>query len=233
MRGSDKLHAAFGDRPRGDSLEFGTDLVDDDALRHMVLHRFDHHRVLERRSADLHTPGASDPRVGDVTVARDLVGRVDDDHTLTALVAEHAGAFAQHRCLADAGRAEQEDRLAADDHVLDDVDGPRHRPTDAAGQADDGAFAVADGADPVERALDPRSVVVTKETDVLGDVVDLGIADICGVEDRFAVGEPRFGFTAEVQHNLEEIASSLRETLCGRRDAGWEGCEEQVELFFP
>ena len=49
MRGADKLHASFGDRPRGDSLELGADLVDDDALRHVVLDRFDHHRVLERR----------------------------------------------------------------------------------------------------------------------------------------------------------------------------------------
>ena len=102
MRGPHKLHAAFGDGPRRDSLQLGTDLVDDDALRHVVLHSLDHHRVLQRRSADLHAPGTSDPGMRDVTVARDLVGRVDDDHALTALVAEHARAFAQHRCLADA-----------------------------------------------------------------------------------------------------------------------------------
>ncbi len=209
VRGADELHAALGDRPRRDRLELGADLVDDDALGHVVLDRLDHHRVLQRRGPDLHPARTSDARVRDVAVAGDLVRRVDDDHALAALIAEHARALAQHRRLADARRAEQQDRLAADDHVLDDVDGSGDRAADPAGQSDDRALAVADRADAVQRAFDPRAVVVTKETDVLGHVVDLGVADIGGVEDGLTVGEPRLGLAAEVEHHLEEVAPSL------------------------
>ena len=135
VRGADQLHAALGDGARRHRLQLGADLVDDDDLRHVVLDRLDHHRVLLRRGAHLHAPRAADAGVRDVAVAADLVAGVDDDHALAALVAEHARALAQHRGLADPGRAEQQDRLAVDDDVLDDVDGAGDRAADAAGEA--------------------------------------------------------------------------------------------------
>ena len=98
---------------------------------------------------------------------------------------------------------------------------------------DDRSLAIADRADPVQRAFDSRSVVVTEQTDMLGHVVDLGVADVGGIEDGLTVGESRLRLSAEVEHHLEEVAPSLRETLRGGRDAGWERCEEQVELLFP
>ena len=45
----------------------------------------------------------------DIAVARNFVGRVDDDHALVEIVGEHASDLAQQRCLADARPAEQED----------------------------------------------------------------------------------------------------------------------------
>ena len=73
MRRSDELNAALCDRAGGRSLELGPDLVDHDDLRHVVLHRLDHHGVLEERSLDLHAPGAPDAWMRDVAVATNLV----------------------------------------------------------------------------------------------------------------------------------------------------------------
>jgi hypothetical protein len=56
---------------------------------------------------------------------------------------------------------------------------------------------------------------------------------IGGVENRLTVGEPRLGLAAEVEHDLEQIAASLRETLRSRGDARRECREQQVELLFP
>ncbi len=135
VRGAHQLHAALGDGARRHRLQRGADLVDDDDLGHVVLHRFDHHRVLLRRGAHLHAPRAADPGVRDVAVATDLVAGVDDHNALAAFVAEHPCALAQHGRLADAGRPEQQDRLPVDDDVLDDVDRAGDGAADATGEA--------------------------------------------------------------------------------------------------
>ena len=92
---------------------------------------------------DLHAAGAADGWVGDVAVAGDLVAGIDDDDPF--FVAEDAGGFAQEGGLADAGPAEQEQAAAAHDDVLNDVDDAVDGAADAAGEADDGALAIADG----------------------------------------------------------------------------------------
>ncbi len=56
VRRAHQLHAALGDGARRHRLQRGADLVDDDHLGHVVLHRLDHHRVLLRRGAHLHPP---------------------------------------------------------------------------------------------------------------------------------------------------------------------------------
>src|SRR4029077_7356345 len=133
----------------------------------------------------------ADPRVRDVAVPGDLVAGVDDDDALAEVVGEDARDFAQHRRLADAGAPEQHDALSAVDDVADDVDRPEHRPADAAGEPDDLPRPVADGADPMERSLDPGAVVVTEGADVPDDVGDIGLDDLTVEEDLLAVGEPR------------------------------------------
>ena len=153
---ADQLDAALGDRPGRLGLELGPDLVDDDDLGHVVLDRLDHHLVLERRRPDLHPAGLADRRMGDVAVAGDLVRGVDDDDALAEVVGEDAGRLAEHRRLADARPAHDQDRLPALDEVVDDVDRAVDGPPDPAGQPDDLAAPVADRADPVERPLDAR-----------------------------------------------------------------------------
>ena len=119
---ADELDAALGDRPRGLRLQLRPDLVDDDDLGHVVLDRLDHHLVLERRRADLHPARLADGRVRDVAVAGDLVRGVDDDDALAHVVGQHAGGLAQHRRLADARAAHDQDRLPGLDEVVDDLD---------------------------------------------------------------------------------------------------------------
>ena len=112
MGGGDQLDAALGDGPRGLGLELGADLVDDDHLGHVVLDGLDHDRVLLGGGGDLHAPGPAYPCVGDVAVAGDLVGRVDDDHALACVVRQDPGHLAQHGGLADPRPAEQQDAVA-------------------------------------------------------------------------------------------------------------------------
>ncbi len=100
-------------------------------------------------------------------------------------------------------------------------------------ESDDVARAVADGADAVQGALDTGTVVIPEQSDMFGDVFDFRVADVGRVEDRLPVGEPRLGLAAEVEHHLEEVASSLRETLRGGGDTGRKRRKEQIELLLP
>ena len=79
VRGRDELHAAFGDRARGHGLGFGADFVDDDDFGHVVFDGLDHDRVLQIRPRHLHAPARADTGMRNVAVARDFVGRIDDD----------------------------------------------------------------------------------------------------------------------------------------------------------
>ena len=173
MRRRDELHAPLGDRSRGGRFELGADLVDDDDLWHVVLDRFDHHRVLEHRCSHLHAARAPDAGVRDVAVTADLIRRVDDDHALAKLVGQQARALAQHRGLADARPAEKQDALAADHDVADDLAGACDRPAHAHGEAGDPPRSVADGRHTVQGALDAGSVVVAELADVVRHVVEI------------------------------------------------------------
>src|SRR5260370_1127854 len=66
--------------------------------------------------------------------------------------------------------AQDQDAPALLDHVADQGDGAAHRPADAAGEADDGATAVAQRADAVQRPPNPCPVVLPKLSDALDAV---------------------------------------------------------------
>src|SRR5690606_23152670 len=107
----------------------------------------------------LHAAGTADGRMRYIAVAADLVGGIDDHHPLAELVRQHPGDLPQAGRLADPGRAEQQQALAAFDLVADLVDGAEHRPADAQRQPDDLALAVADRRDAVQGAPDARPAV--------------------------------------------------------------------------
>ena len=73
VRRRHELHPAFGDRARGGGLRLRPHLVDDDDLRHMVLHGLDHHGVLLGGRRHLHAARPADAGVRHVAVAGDLV----------------------------------------------------------------------------------------------------------------------------------------------------------------
>src|SRR4051794_35937142 len=168
MRGTHELPPALRDRAGRLGLQLCAYLIDDDHLGHVVLHRLDHHRVLTLGLRHLHAPRPPYRRVGDVSVARDLVGRVHDHHPLVDLVREYAGALPQQGGLAHARRAHQQNALARLHEVLDDGDGAVHRPPDAAGEAHHLAPAVAYARYAVEGALDARAVVAAEFAYALG-----------------------------------------------------------------
>jgi hypothetical protein len=192
---------------RGRRLELGPDLVDDDHLGHVVLDRLDHDRVLLGGGADLHPPRVPDPRVRDVAVAGDLVGGVDHDHALAQVIGLHAGDLAQHGRLAHARPPQQQDAAPVLDDVADDVDRPEHGPPDPAGEAHHLAGPVADGADPMQGALDPGPVVVAEGTDVIDDVGDIGLGHLAGEQLLLAMNEARLGAAAQVEHHLQQVGA--------------------------
>ncbi len=111
--------------------------------------------------------------MGDVAVAADLIRGVDYHHALAELVSKQARAFAQHRRLADARPPEQQDALAADHDVADDLARPGDRTPDTHREAGDAAGSVADRGNAVEGALDAGAVVVAELPDVVGDMVEV------------------------------------------------------------
>ena len=99
-----------------------------------------------------------------------------DVSTMTTRLRSSASTRAHSRSivvLPTPGRPEQADRLAAADHVEDDVDRAVHRAADAARQADDPAGAIADRADAVQRLLDAGPVVGAERREPRSDVRDI------------------------------------------------------------
>jgi hypothetical protein len=229
VRRPDQLDAALGDRAGGLGLELGPDLVDDDHLGHVVLDRLDHHLVLHRRRPDLHPAGLADGWMGDVAVPGDLVRGVDHDDALAEVVGQDAGGLAEHRRLADARPAHDQDRLPGLDEVGDDLDRAVDRAADAAGEPDDLAVPVADRADPMERPLDPRPVVVAERPDVLHDVADIRLGDLPVEQDHLGVGEARLRRASEVHDDLDD-GGGVVEGVDRRDDLRWERAEEGVQV---
>ncbi len=171
----------------------------------MVLDGLDHHAVLLLGARDLHPPRAADPGVRHVAVAADLVRGVDDHDAAERLVGEEARELADGRRLADAGAAEEQDRAAGERQVGGHRGRAAHGAADAAGEPDNGAAAVADRRDPVQRRVDARAIVAAKvatrgERGVEVRALDgrLGEARLLGAY------EARERRAAEVEHDLHE-----------------------------
>ena len=127
------------------------------------------------------------------------------------------------------GPAHDQDRLPGLDEVVDDLDRPVHGPPDAAGQPDDLAVAVADGADAVERPLDAGAVVVAERADVLDDEGDVGLVDLALEERHLRIREARLRPPAEVHDDLDE-GGPVRQGMDGGDDLGRQGREQRVEV---
>src|SRR5690606_23181444 len=116
----------------------------------------------------------------------------------------------QHGGFADARPAQQQNAFARLDDVPDDVDGAEHRPADAARQAHDVAFAVADGRDAVQRGLDAGPVVVAELADPAHHVVDVLPGHGLVATVNAAVGEAGFGPPPQVQHDFQKLGQVVQ-----------------------
>ena len=101
MRRADQLHTTLGNRPGSHCFQFTPDFINDDDFGVMVFHRFDHDFVLAFRARYLHPAGFTDCRVRHIPITADLVGGIDDDHTLA--FGQHTGGLAQHGGFTDSG----------------------------------------------------------------------------------------------------------------------------------
>ncbi len=127
------------------------------------------------------------------------------------------------------GPAEDQKGLPGLDDVADDVDGAEDRATDAAGQPDDLARSVADGADAVERTLDAGPVVVAEHADVVDDVRDVGVGDLAVEQVLLAGREARLRPAAEVHHDLEQVGT-VREAAQPIADLRRQRLHEGIEV---
>ena len=198
----------------------------------MVFDRFDHHRMLQVGDTNLHAARAADARVRDVAIPSDLVAGVDDDDALAQVVSQHTGALSQHRRLAHARPAQQQDRSPAHDKVADQLDGAGNRASHPAGQADDVALAVADGGDAMQGMADAGAIVLGERAHPRGDVLQISTCHRPSTEQDFGVGKARLRLAAEVHDDLQQIGMSAE--LAGSvADPRWQRAEQQVELLGP
>ena len=104
MSRADELYPSFGNGPRRDSLQLVADLIYYDHLRHVILHRFDHHPMLLSRVGNLHPPRSSDSGMGDVAITTDLVGGVHNYHPL--LLSQDASHLSKQSSLTHTGASQ-------------------------------------------------------------------------------------------------------------------------------
>jgi len=112
---------------------------------------------------------------------------------------------------------------------MDDLDRTEHGPADAAGQPDDLAVAVADGADAMERPLDAGAIVVAERPDMLDDERDVRLDDLALQQAHLRIGEAGLGPAPEVHDDLDE-GGPIREGVDRRHDLGRQRSEQSIEI---
>jgi hypothetical protein len=153
---------------------------------------------------DLHPASAADGRVRDIAVAGNFVAGVHDDDSFAELVGKDAGSLTEEGCFPDSWSTQEEDALTAFDEVADDGDGAVHGAADAAGEAHDFASAIANGGNTMEGALNAGAVVVAEHADATGDKGQVVAGDIDVGEIDFLELETSFGWSAKVEHDLNQ-----------------------------
>ena len=173
-------------------------------FRHVILHRLDHHAVLEGGGRHLHAPRASDGGMRDVAVPRDFVRSVHHDDAAERGVRQNAGDFPQHRSLAHARLAQKQNALARHYQVFDDPNRAIDGAPDPQRQAYYLPAAVAYRGYAVERPLDSGAVVLSEIAYALYGVANLIRRHLRRIERDAAVAKPRFRLPAQVHHDLKQ-----------------------------
>src|SRR5439155_20921524 len=135
----------------------------------------------------------------------DLVGGVYNDDALAELLTQDASHLAALGRLTNAGPAKHQDALSRLHHVTHDVDRSVDSPADAAGEPHDTSAAVADGGDPVERALDPGAIVLSELPYPVGHVVQVSVIYQPVREIEHATRVAGLRLAAEIEDNLQQV----------------------------
>ena len=90
-----KLHATFCNGARSGGFQFSAYFVDYDDLRHVVLHRLDHHSVLFHGASHLHAACSTDTGVRNVSVSSDFVRGIHDNHAFIGFARKDTSYFTQ------------------------------------------------------------------------------------------------------------------------------------------
>ena len=119
--------------------------------------------------------------------------------------------------------------MALLDDIADEGDGAAHRAPDAAGQPDHLAAPVADGADAVQRPLDPCPVVSSKLADALDDIGDIFGCDGVSAKIVRRVGVAGLGQPPQVKHDLEQLVGAT--LLDGHTHARGQRRQSRLEII--
>jgi hypothetical protein len=175
----------------------------------MVLDCFDHHAMLIGWRRHLHAPGASNRRVRNIAVTGDLIGCIDDHHSLVQFVGKNASGFPQKRRLSDTWATEEQHALAGLDEVAHDGNCSEDSATNSAGKPDNFAGAIADSGDAMKRSFYTGSIVPAKRSNAFGNKCEILAIYFTIRQRHFPALEPRFGCSPQVHDDLDEIIVTL------------------------
>ena len=205
VRRAHQLHASLRDRARRQRLQGGTDFVNDHRLRGVVLHRFNHHPVLELRGRYHHPPRPPDALMRNVAVTGDLIRRVHHHHPLAQLLRQHPRHLPQHRRLPHPRPPQQQQARPRLDQVPDNLNATVYRPPAAAGQAHDFTVAIPQRRDSVQRVFDSSPVVVSERAHRFNHVPQMTTLHLPAGQLDLRRREPHLRPAAQVQDHLHQV----------------------------
>jgi len=199
------MNSTFCNRASGKRFRFGSDFIDYNHFGHVIFDSFDHHRMLQVWTRDLHAAAGSNSRVWDVTITGNFVRSVDNDYPLVQFGGKDASAFSQQRGLPDAGPAQQQKAFSRFDHVAKHVDGAIDGPPDTARQSDNLISPIAKRGNTMKRSLDTGTIVFGKRSNAMCHVIEVFTRDRRVGKVNGPVREPRLGKTPQIQNDLDKI----------------------------
>lgn len=205
MSGRDQLHATLRNRAGGLRLGLRPDFVDHNHFGCVILDGFNHDGVLKVRPGHLHAAARSDPRMRDVSVTRDFIGCIDDDHALDQFRGQDPRALSQQRRLSNPGAAQQQDALPGLDHVPENVHCAVDGSTHTAGQSDNHIPSIPNAGNAMQGSLDAGAIVLRERADTMYGVFDVFTRDDLVREMDRSAREMSFRPTAEIHDNFNEI----------------------------
>jgi hypothetical protein len=87
-------HPPFSNRAGCTRFQLSADFINDDHLWHVVFHGLNHHLVLKLWPSHLHAPRSTNGGMGNVTIPRNFIARVNHHNTLPQVIGKNASDLA-------------------------------------------------------------------------------------------------------------------------------------------